>query len=180
MISRITTIRPRADQGQNQDDQNNSTHGILLVISRGEGLVAIQAAVDQAHTVADAQVVYAVLLDDAGVAVIHAHGDLVFLLAGVAVAFDIVADHRAADGAGRRGHRAAAAAAHLVTQQATNQAASDRADAGGAARLHHHDLVDGAVGGRVVADVADLLRLLVAGAAAQCGDAGQHGGGKHS
>jgi hypothetical protein len=82
-----------------------------------------------------------------------------YSLLGVALVLDVVADHRAADGAGHRGSGAAAAGANLVAEQAADQAAGDGAGAGAAARLHHLDRFDGAVAGGLVVDIADLARL---------------------
>src|SRR5476649_1886099 len=144
---------------------------------KSKQLVTVDAAVDHVHAVAGAQVVDAVLVDGAVVAVVHAHADAVDVVRLVAAALDVVADHGAADGAGHGGGGAAAAAADLVTQQRADQAAGDGAGAAGARfGLHDLDRIDGAVafGVRLVA-VGDLLGwLLGAGATAQYDGACDH------
>src|SRR5471032_3212491 len=141
-------------------------------------LVTVDAAVDHVHAVAGAQVVDAVLLDGAVVAVVHAHADAVDVVRLVAAALDIVADHGAADGAGHGGGRAAVAGADLVTQQRAHQAAGDGAGAAvGCVDFDDLDRIDGAVGGGVVRiRVGHRGRRRIAGAAGQHGGAGDHGG----
>src|SRR5450830_276982 len=151
--------------------------------------ITIDAAVDQAHAVAHAQVIHAVLGHGAHFAVVHADVQLVHLGAvGIAVGFDIVAQCRAAHCASDGGGGTAAAAADLVTHQRADQAADDGAGAAGAARAAHDlDRIDGAVARSDVVVVAVVVAGIVVaivvggrggrGATGQQGSAGNQNGG---
>ncbi len=90
--------------------------------------VRLQAAVAQAHAVADLPAAAAFLIDGAQAAVLEAHGDLRQLV-GAHLFFDLVAGDRAADGADDGGGSVALAAADLVSKQAAQYAAGNGAKA---------------------------------------------------
>src|SRR5882672_12088674 len=91
---------------------------------------AEQLAALDLHPVADTQVVDALVVEPADAAVVEAHADAVDLVGALVALLDVVADHRAADGAEAGGRRAAAAAADLVADHGAQHRADDRAAAG--------------------------------------------------
>src|SRR5450830_1281527 len=114
---------------------------------RRRELIAVDAAINDAHAVAWAQVIRIVLHHGAVFAIVEAHADLVSLRL-LPAAFHLVADHAAGDGARYSGGRASAARADGIAQQGAGDAADHGAGAAGlAATLHDLDGVDGAVHG---------------------------------
>src|SRR5450830_1918177 len=144
--------------------------------------ITIDAAVDQAHAVAHAQVIHAVLGHGAHFAVVHADVQLVHLGAvGIAVGFDVVADDGAADSTGDRCGGTAAAAADLVTHQGADQAADNGArTAGATCAAYDLDRIDGAVARSdivvVAVVVAGIVVAIVVGGRGGRGATGQQGG----
>src|SRR5579862_6032606 len=138
---------------------------------RGGDLVAVDAAVDDAYSIADAQFTRPHLVEGDRAAVVETDDDAVTI--GAVRALDLVADGRAAERTRDRGRGVAAAAAELMTDDAARDAADDRAEADrcAASAAIHVDRFDDAVLGALRDDrsAIDRVGLGVCAASDDCG-----------